>query len=235
MAVTVIPAILPKSLAELEEQLAKVWAYAPRVQLDVIDGIFTPEKTIGPEILNQIDTIVTWDAHLMVSEPEKWIKRCVMGGAERVFGQVEMMKDKTAFITDAQVETMAVGLAYDIETPLAGLEEVINDLDAVLLMSVKAGGQAREFDVRVLPKIKQVRRMNKRIPIVIDGGIDEEKMRECLVAEWAEEIAEDELNKSSLGIEFVVGSHLLTAGNVEVELAHLRLMERHYGSDTVPQ
>ncbi len=224
---TVIPAIMPKSLGELEEQLAKVWAYASRVQLDVMDGIFRPEKTIGPELLNQIDTIVTWDVHLMVDQPEKWIKQCVMGGVDRVFGQVEMMKDVTAFIADVQAETMAVGLAYDIDTPITGLEKVVNDLDAVLLMSVKAGGQAREFDDRVLDKIKQVRKMNKRIPIVIDGGINEEKMKECLAAEWAEEIEEDELNRSTLGIEFVVGSHLLTAGNVEEELNHLRLMQEH--------
>jgi len=218
---------MPKSLGELEEQLAKVWAYASRVQLDVMDGIFRPEKTIGPELLNQIDTIVTWDVHLMVDQPEKWIKQCVMGGVDRVFGQVEMMKDVTAFIADVQAETMAVGLAYDIDTPITGLEKVVNDLDAVLLMSVKAGGQAREFDDRVLDKIKQVRKMNKRIPIVIDGGINEEKMKECLAAEWAEEIEEDELNRSTLGIEFVVGSHLLTAGNVEEELNHLRLMQEH--------
>src|SRR3989338_8843246 len=100
MAVTVIPAIMPKSLVELEEQLARVWAFAPRVQLDVMDGIYRPEKTIGPEMLSQVDTIVTWDVHLMVEAPEKWVERCVMGGVERVFGQVEMMKDKIAFIAD---------------------------------------------------------------------------------------------------------------------------------------
>jgi ribulose-phosphate 3-epimerase len=225
--VTVIPAIMPKSLGELEEQLAKVWSFAPRVQLDVMDGIFSPEKTISPELLNQIDTIVTWDVHLMVDQPEKWIKQCVMGGVDRVFGQVEKMADVTAFVADAEAEMMAVGLAYDIDTPLDGLEEVINDLDAVLLMSVKAGAQGREFDERVLAKIKQVRKMNKRIPIVIDGGSNEEKMKECLTAEWAEEIEEDELNRSTMGIEFVVGSHLLKANNVEEELNHLRLMQEH--------
>lgn len=218
---------MPKSLGELEEQLARVWAHAPRVQLDVMDGVYRSEKTIPPEMLNQIDTVVRWDIHLMVDSPEKWIARCVMGGADRVFGQVEMMKDKTAFIADAQAETLAVGLAYDIDTPLAGLEEVINDLDAVLLMSVKAGGQAREFDDRVLAKIKEVRKMNKRIPIIIDGGLNEEKMKECLAAEWAEEIAEDELDRSTSGIEFVVGSHLFSDGKVEAELENLKMMKEH--------
>ena len=69
--------------------------------------------------------------------------------------------------------------------------------------------------------------MNKRIPIVIDGGLNEEKMKECLAAEWAEEIAEDELDRSTSRIEFVVGSHLLTASNVEAELEQLRLMKEH--------
>ncbi len=225
--VTVIPAILPKNVAELTEKLAKVWAYAPRVQLDVIDGIFTPEKTVGPEVLAQIDTIVSWDIHLMVDKPERWIERCVSGGADRIFGQVERMADPVAFIADAQAEGLAVGLAYDIDTPLGDLAKYVNDLNAVLLMSVKAGGQAREFDDRVLSKIKEVRKMNKRITIVVDGGIDEAKMKECLAADWAEEIAEDELNRSAIGIEFVVGSHLLTAGNVEEELLRLRKMEVH--------
>lgn len=224
---TVIPAIMPRDLADLETQLARVWAFAPRVQLDVMDGVYRPERTVTPELLNQIDTVVVWDIHLMVDQPEKWIKQCVIGGAERVFGQVEMMKDVTAFVADAQAEGMAVGLAYDIDTPLDGLEKVIDDLDAVLLMSVKAGGQAREFDERVLSKIKQVRKMNKRIPIVIDGGINEEKMKECLAADWAEEIAEDELNISGMGIEFVVGSHLLSADNVEEEMESLKSMTEH--------
>lgn len=230
--VTVIPAILPKTVAELSDKLSLVWSYTPRVQLDVLDGIFTNEKTVGPEVLAQIDTIVTWDIHLMVSEPHSWIERCVIGGADRIFGQVEMMTDPVEFIADSQAEGLAVGLAYDIETPLTNLERYINDIDGVLLMSVKAGGQAREFDERVFEKIKEVRKLNKRVPIIIDGGIDEEKMRQCLAAEWAEEIAEDELNRSTMGIEFVVGSHLLTADNVEAELDRLARMEEHgHGSE----
>lgn len=232
---TVIPAILPKNQLELETELKKIWAFTSKVQLDVVDGVFAPAKTIGPEDLVKLDTAVVFDAHLMVDRPERWLDRCVEGGVERVFGQVEKMKDKVAFIADAQAKGMAVGLAYDIDTPVLGFEEVMNDLDAVLLMSVKVGEQGRSFDERVLEKIKQIRKMNKRIVIVIDGGLNEEDIRKCLAAEWAEEIAEDELDRETSTMEFVVGSHLLTAENVKEELENLRLGREHKESDTVTQ
>jgi ribulose-phosphate 3-epimerase len=225
--ITIIPAILEKSLKEFEEKLSLVWGLVSRVQVDVIDGKFVEEKTIGPEDLGQIDTVVAFDVHLMVKKPEDWIKRCVAGGVDRVFGQVEMMEDKVVFIGDAQAEGLAVGLAYDVDTPLDGLEEYINDLDAVLLMSVKAGAQGREFDGRVLAKIKEVRKLSKTIDIVVDGGLDEEKIKKCIAAEWAEEIEEDELNRSVALLEFAVGSHLFRAENVVEELGRLQRLEEH--------
>jgi ribulose-phosphate 3-epimerase len=225
--INIIPAILEKSLKEFEEKLSMVWGNVSRVQVDVIDGKFAKNKTIAPEDLAQVDTVVAFDAHLMVEKPEEWIKRCVAGGIDRVFGQVEMMKDKVAFIGDVQAEGMMVGLGYDIDTPLDGLEEYINDLDAVLLMSVKAGEQGRKFDERVLEKIKQVRKLSKRIHIVVDGGEDEENIKKCIAAEWAEEMEEDELNRSVALLEFVVGSHLFKAENVKEELFRLQKLEKH--------
>ena len=160
--VNVVPAILFDNRQDFEEKLAKVWSAVNRVQMDVIDGIFSEKVTLTPDILNQIDTIVNFDIHLMVDQPENWVERCVMGGVDRVFGQVEMMKDKAKFIADAQAEGLLVGLGYDLETPLDGLEQYINDVDAILLMSVKAGAQGRVFDRRVLEKIKAVRKLSKR-------------------------------------------------------------------------
>jgi len=224
---TIVPAILPRNIKELEDELAKVWAHVPKVQLDVVDGVFSAVKTVGPESLAEIDTSVIFDVHLMVDQPEKWLDRCVAGGAERVFGQVEKMIDKVGFIAEAQVKGMGVGLAYDVRTPLTGLEEVVNDLDAVVLLSVEAGEQGRPFDERVLPKIKEVRKLSKRIIIIIDGGLNESNIKKCLAAEWAQELIEDELDREVMDIEFVVGSHLLTAENAVGELENLRLAREH--------
>lgn len=220
--IEIIPAILPRNKAELEEKLRLVWGNVNRVQLDIVDGEFAEAKTVGPEVLAEIDTIVRWDVHLMVDKPEEWLGRCVDGGVDRVFGQVERMVDKNKFIADAQSMGMYVGLAYDIDTPLDGFEDVSNDLDAVLLMAVKAGAQGREFDKRVLEKIKLVRKIDKDLPIVVDGGLDMDNIIKSLAAEWAEEMAEEELNRSFVGMEFVVGSELWKAEDVLRKLEELR-------------
>lgn len=225
--VTIVPAILETSLLEFKKKLSLIWGSVTRVQVDVIDGKFSKITTIVPEDLAQIDTVVAFDVHLMVEKPEEWIKRCVAGGVDRVFGQVEMMEDKVAFIGDAQAEGLSVGLAYDVDTPLGDLEKYINDIDAVLLMGVKAGEQGKEFDERILAKIKALRKLSKTIDIVVDGGLDEEKIKRCIAAEWAEEIEEDELNRSVALLEFAVGSHLFGAENVKEELERLQRLEEH--------
>lgn len=219
--VTIVPALLAKDVSTFEDQLKKVWGLAKRVQFDIIDGKFLPVETVFPEVLLNIDTIVDFEGHLMVDKPEDWIDRCVAAGMTAVYGQVEKMEDKIKFVADAQVAGMKAGLAYDIETSLVGLEDVIDNLDGVLLMSVKAGAQGQEFDGRVLEKIKKVRELSKTVTIVIDGGLNVENIKKCLVAEWAEEIAEDEFDKSFMGMEFVVGFDLQSANNVDLEYKRL--------------
>jgi len=225
--ITIIPAILTNNEDEFKKQLSRVWGLAERVQLDVIDGVFARSWTVMPEILLGIDTVVKFDIHLMVESPSKWVKRCFDVGARRIFGQVEMMKDKVAFVADAQVAGMEVGLAYDVDTSLDGLEEIIDDIDGVLLMSVKAGMQGRKFEETVFEKIKRVRKMSKVVKIVIDGGLDEERIKQCLKAEWEEEIEEGELNRDVSGIEFAVGSHLFSEENIEQELERLKRLRGH--------
>lgn len=223
--VTIVPAILAKDATAFEEDLKKIWREVKRVQFDVIDGKFAPAETVGPEILNDIDTVVEFDAHLMVVKPEEWVERCASAGMYGIYGQVEKMEDRIKFIADSQMAGMKVGLAYDIETSLTGLEDVIDDLDAVLLLSVKAGAQGQTFDERVLAKIKEVRKMDKRIKIIVDGGLNEENIKKCFAAEWAEEMSEDELDKSFMKMEFVVGGHLMKSQDTAEELLKLETLE----------
>jgi len=219
--VTIVPTILAKDVTTFEDQLKKVWGEVKRVQFDIIDGKFAPVETVEPEILLNIDTIVEFDAHLMVERPEDWVERCLAAGITGVYGQVEKMEDKTKFIADAQVAGMRVGLAYDLDTPLIGLEEYIDDVDGVLLLSVKAGAQGQDFDERVLAKIMEVRKMNKRVKIIVDGGLDVENIKKCFAAEWSEEMSEDELDRSFMNMEFAVGSQLFGSPDIAEELMNL--------------
>lgn len=225
--VTIIPAILATTPEEFKAKLEKVWGIVPRVQLDVIDGVFNENKTVDLSVLNSVDTQVEFDAHLMVDKPSKWVSLCKEAGVSRVFGHVEKMTDITAFVADSQFAEMRVGLAYDIDTPLDGLEEIIKDLDAVLLMSVKAGRGGQEFNDQVLAKIAEVRKMNRNVKIVIDGGLDENNIKKCIEAEWEEEMREDDFSRDVMGLEFVVGNHLLESANVKEELDRLQRLQNH--------
>ncbi len=220
--ITIVPSILEKDITSFEEKLKKVWGISKRVQMDVIDGKFAPTETVMPEILLNIDTIVDFEGQLMVDKPEDWVDRCAAAGMTSLYGHVERMEDRAKFIADTEFAGMKAGLAFDIDTPLDGLEEMINNLDGVLLMSVKAGSQGvQKFDERVLDKIKKVRAMSEFVKIVVDGGLNLENIKKCLVAEWAQEIADDEFTRDFLGMEFVVGSDLFNAEDVELEMKNL--------------
>lgn len=220
--VTVIPAILEKDISSFLEKAEKVKDFAKRVQVDIIDGKFAPTETVIPEALKNIDLPLELEAHLMVEEPREWVERCVEAGITAVYGQVENMSDKVAFVADAQFAGLKAGLAYALETPLTGIEDFISNLDAVLLMSSKLGTQGKEdFDESVLEKIKQIRKIDKNIKIIVDGGIDAKDIKRCFEAEWAEEISEDELDRNFGKMEFAVGSDLFNAVDIEEEYNNL--------------
>jgi ribulose-phosphate 3-epimerase len=226
MEAEIVPAILASCREEFESNLGKVKGLVKRVQVDIVDGVFAETKTILPEIL--IDYVgwgIDFEVHLMVDKPELWLPRCAKEGVVAVVGQVEMMVDRAGFIADAQFLGLEVGLAYDIKTNLDNLEEVVNDIDKVVLLAVTAGKQGQDFDSGVLKKIQKVRAMSKRVIIEVDGGLNEERIRECLAAEWAEEMIEDELNRSLSGMEFAVGGGLWQSKNVMEKLAKLRRLE----------
>lgn len=230
--INIVPAILEKDITSFEDKLKKVWGISKKVQMDIIDGKFAPTETVMPEILLNIDTIVDFEGQLMVDKPEEWVERCAAAGMTALYGHVEKMTDRAKFVADTEFAGMKAGLAFDIDTPLDGLEEMINNLDGVLLMSVKAGSQGvQKFDERVLDKIKKVRAMSEFVKIVVDGGLNVENIKKCLVAEWAQEISEDEFTKDFLGMEFVVGSDLFNASNVEEELKKLESLGVETGSN----
>lgn len=228
--VKIIPAILAKDLNEWEEKFDRVKGLVERVQLDVVDGEFAPNKTIFPQDLVGLELGgVKLDVQLMVDEPIEWLEQCSAIGADRVFGHVEKMEDEVLYVAEAQVKGFGVGLALDLDTTVSRLAGVIEDLDAVLLMSVKAGETGQQFVDRVLPKIEEVRKLRKDVVICVDGGLDVAEMKQCIAAEWAEEIKEDNLHMNLLDIEFAVGGHLFNVDNLEEKLKKMQLLKEDHG------
>lgn len=174
--VQIIPAILTNNPQELEEMISKAEGVVDRVQIDIVDGQFAKNRTIDPAVLAEVETNLKLDFHLMVKEPINWVEKCAAGAADRIIGQVELMRSQIDFVGKVQEVGAAVGLALDINTSVSDLDPVIlTNLDVVLVMSVAAGFGGQKFDERALDKIKRLGEIRKKdktpFKIMDDGGI----------------------------------------------------------------
>ena len=186
--ITIIPAILTNNPEELREMLllceeVKVGC----VQIDIIDGVFADNKTVDPAVIQDIDTSLFLDFHLMVKEPVNWVEKCILAGANRIIGQIEMMSSQVDFVAKVTEAGAKVGLAIDIETSVSELDPVVlTNLDVVLVMSVAAGFGGQKFDERVLDKIEKLDEIRSRdkTPYAIcdDGGITFENIDDARIA-----------------------------------------------------
>ena len=174
--IEIIPSILTNSPEELKELLKRCEGVVERVSIDIIDGKFAKNKTIFPDMFFDIETDLKIDYQLMVEEPVNWIERCVRGQADRIIGHIEKMNDQIEFIGKVQEVGAGVGLALDLPTPVSALDAtILNNLDVVLVMSVKAGFGGQKFDKDAVKKIIELDeiRVRDKTPFRIqdDGGV----------------------------------------------------------------
>lgn len=173
--VDIIPSILTNSATEALEELSICEDVVKRVQIDIVDGVFAGNKTIDPSNLGRPETSLALDFHLMVKDPVNWVEKCANAGADRIIGQIEMMESQMEFLERVQLTNLRVGLAIDIDTPVSDLDPtILNNLDVVLVMSVKAGWGGQKFDDRAIKKIKELDEIRVRdstpFRICVDGG-----------------------------------------------------------------
>lgn len=183
--VEIIPSILTNDTKELVELIERCEGVVERVHIDIIDGEFADNKTIDPSALEDIDTSLKLDYHLMVKEPINWVERCASAGANkrslrsgdlRIIAQIEMMENQVEYIGKVREVSAKIGLGIDLNTPVSKLDPVIlTNLDVVLVMSVKAGFGGQKFDKRAIDKIKKLVEIRARegapYRICDDGGI----------------------------------------------------------------
>ncbi|MBN1168284.1 hypothetical protein JXA63_00180, partial [Candidatus Woesebacteria bacterium] len=175
--IEIIPAILTNDPVKFNQLLEKIEkGPGKRVQIDIIDGVFTDNVTVEPNVMYDSDTKLSIDYHLMVDEPVDWVDRCIKGYADRIIGHIEKMSNQVDFVGKVQEVGAQVGLAIDIDTPLSELDStILNNLDVVLVMSVKAGFGGQKFDDRALTKIDRLDEIRSRddtpFKICDDGGI----------------------------------------------------------------
>jgi len=169
--IEIVPAILVKTSEELQQRLKEVEPYVNRVQIDIMDGKFVPNKTIQPEKMKSFRTNLIKEAHLMVEDNEKYVEDFLNLRFDIIIVHVESCKNIKEIIRKVKNRGKKIALALNPPTPLSPIKNVLNDLDMILVMTVNPGFSGQGFMPEVLPKIRELRKMKKNLDIEVDGGI----------------------------------------------------------------
>lgn len=187
--VKIAPSILSADFARLGEEIKDVErGGADYIHVDVMDGHFVPNITIGPLIVEAIRPVtkLPLDVHLMIEEPDRYIEAFAKAGADYITVHVEACRHLHRTIQLIKATGVKAGVVLNPATPVESLVHIIEDLDMVLLMSVNPGFGGQKFIHSVLPKIRQVKEManalNPVLEIEIDGGVNEETAALCIEA-----------------------------------------------------
>jgi ribulose-phosphate 3-epimerase len=169
--IEIVPAILVKTIDELNQRVKEVEPYVNRIQLDIMDGIFVPNKTIQPEDMSIFKTKLMKEAHLMVDDNEKYVDAFLDLGFDMIIVHYESCKDIPRIIKKVKGRGKKIALAINPPTLVSAIKDYLDDLDMVLIMSVNPGFSGQGFLPEILPKIKELRKMKKNLDIEVDGGI----------------------------------------------------------------
>jgi ribulose-phosphate 3-epimerase len=180
----IAPSILSADFSRLgEEILAAETAGADWIHIDVMDGHFVPNITIGPGPIKWLRKItrLPFDVHLMISNPELYIESFAEAGSDIITVHVETDSHLKRTIAQIKERGIKAGVSLNPATPLVQVESILKDVELLLVMSVNPGFGGHKFIESVLPKIEQARKMvnavSPDVTIEVDGGITLDNIR----------------------------------------------------------
>ena len=201
------PSILSADFARLLEDVKKVEkAGCEYLHIDVMDGHFVPNITLGPGIVKSLrkDVNMVFDAHLMIENPDNYIKEFADAGCDIIVVHQEACTHLHRTIQNIKSHGIKAGVALNPATPIETIKYVLQDVDMVLLMSVNPGFGGQSYIPVVTEKIKELKalidKMNLDIDIEVDGGVKPSNIAEVVNA----------------GANVIVaGSAIFNAGNID--------------------
>jgi ribulose-phosphate 3-epimerase len=187
--IEIVPSILAADFTRLGEQIAQVErGGATMLHLDVMDGHFVQNLTIGPPVVASIRKItrLTLDLHLMISDPDKYAPMFIDAGADQVLVHQEACKHLDGTLREIQRTGARAGVVINPATPLSAIDEVLGLVDYVLIMSVNPGFGGQKFIPYTLDKVRRLdairRERHLAFPIEIDGGVTKDNVGEVVRA-----------------------------------------------------
>ncbi len=172
----IVPAVLTDKPDELKRMIVQSEGFCDLVQIDIMDGIFVPSKSISAEDLSKVKTGLKLEIHLMVEEPGKYLEPFKRAGAKRIVFHYESKEDPAGLIPKIRALGMEAGIAINPETPVAKVERFFKDIDVLLFLSVNPGFYGSKFIPEVCDKASVLKGRNGRPIIAMDGGLKMENI-----------------------------------------------------------
>lgn len=180
----IAPSILSADFSRLGEEIqAVVEAGADWIHLDVMDGHFVPNITIGPPVIRSLRSLtdLPFDVHLMITQPERYLEDFAKAGANIISVHAEVSPHLHRTLTEIRRLGCQAGVVLNPSTPPETIEYVLEEVDMVLLMTVNPGFGGQKFISAMVPKLVRLRkaidRLNRPITIEVDGGVNLETIK----------------------------------------------------------
>lgn len=176
----IAPSILAADFAKLGEEVARIESHVDMLHIDVMDGHFVPNISLGMPVIESLRsaTALTFDCHLMTTNPEAYLEQLKKAGADIVTVHIEVFPDPVAIAAQARSLDLGFGLVLNPPTPFEAVEPYAELCDMLLVMSVDPGFGGQSFIPEVLDKVRRARKFvdsrGLTTDIQIDGGIGPE-------------------------------------------------------------
>jgi ribulose-phosphate 3-epimerase len=174
----IAPSILSADFSVLGEEIAAVEAAgADWIHIDVMDGHFVPNITMGPGVVKSLRkmTVLPFDVHLMIESPEQYIQPFAEAGSDRITVHMEALIHLHRTVSQIKELGLKAGVSMNPATPVSFVESILTDIDLLLIMTVNPGFGGQQFINTMLPKIRQARELIDRfapaVLLEVDGGV----------------------------------------------------------------